>query len=366
MHSRRQFLKQAALGTAALALPRMPRRSMRLLILGGTSFTGPHLVRLAIERGHTVTTFTRGLTAPALHGEWFAEAEMLTGDRDGDLSALEGRNWDVVLDNSGRSEDWTRASAELLRNSAELYAYTSSTGVFYPYLGSGMTEATPVALALPEDRQEDGAMRYGVMKAASEQVAREVFGHDRSLIFRPTYIVGPGDRSNRFPYWPARLARGRRVLAPGLPDDPVQFIDVRDLTRWMLDAMEARFAGTWNLAGPGFAMGMRAFLHGAHAAFSSAVEWVYVHDHAFFQEHGIEAYVPWILPVGDNYGSARIDPAKAHASGLTHRPLAQTVADTWAWWQSPAVSQQRRDSLSGERSLMAREAELLAAWQARS
>jgi len=337
--------------------------ALRILILGGTGFLGPHLVRYAISRGHSVTTFTRGRTEPRLFGDLFDQVESLVGDRADNLTALEGREWDAVIDNSGQRVEWTRASAELLKDQVQTYMYTSSTGVYLPYMGDDITEDTEVDLADDPPREQPS---YGVMKALSELEARTAFGDDRTIVVRPTYIVGPGDTTDRFPYWPARLERGGEVLVPGKADDPVQWIDVRDLTEWMIHLIENGESGTYNGVGPASTMGMHAFVHGAHAALSVPVEWVYADDSDFLREHRIGAVIPWIMPVGNNYGTARINRERSVGSGLTYRPLATTVTDILDWWHSDAVPEERRQNMiSGPRSLIAREAEVIRAWRAR-
>jgi 2'-hydroxyisoflavone reductase len=341
-------------------------RALSILILGGTSFLGPHQIAYALERGHSVTTFTRGQTRPTVHAELYDEVESLIGDRESDLSALEGRNWDAVIDNSGRQVEWTRASAELLRDRAERYLYTSSTGVYYPYHTAWADESAPVVLEWPEglDREREGSYAFGIMKANSERVTREVFGEDRSIIVRPTYILGPADRTDRFAYWPVRLERGGEVLVPGNADDPVQWIDVRDVAEWSIRLLENERAGTFNAAGPASPSGMLQFVHGAHAAFGSGVEFVSAHDHDFLQEQGWTVALPWILPLDEHYASARIANDRAREAGLTFRPLATTIRDVYEWWHSDAVDEERRSRLlTHPRSLLVREPELLAAWR---
>jgi 2'-hydroxyisoflavone reductase len=382
---RRDFMKASALAGAALSVGATPGCSptpesdvgadlrevgvadppaaLRILILGGTGFLGPHLVRYAVSRGHSVTTFTRGRTEPRLFGDLFGQVESLVGDRADNLTALEGREWDAVIDNSGQRVEWTRASAELLKDQVQTYMYTSSTGVYLPYMGDDITEDTEVDLADDPPREQPS---YGVMKALSELAARRAFGDDRTIVVRPTYIVGPGDTTDRFPYWPARLERGGEVLVPGKADDPVQWIDVRDLTEWMIRLIENGESGTYNGVGPASTMGMHAFVHGAHAALSVPVEWVYADDYDFLREHRIGAVIPWIMPVDDYYGSARINRERSVASGLTYRPLARTVTDIREWWHSDAVPEERRQNMiSGPSSLIAREAEVIRAWRAR-
>jgi 2'-hydroxyisoflavone reductase len=272
MTTRRQFIKTGlAVGGAALAgcarpaaeamraavSPR-PQTKLNLLILGGTGFIGPHLVRRAVERGHAVTIFTRGRRSPDLP----AQVERLVGDRNGQLSALEGRRWDAVIDDSATNPEWVRMSTELLKDSGQ-YLFTSSTGVYYPYLTLGIDESVAPRLEVVDPK--DGSETYGVAKAQCERQVQRVFG-EHATVVRPTYIVGPGDTSDRFPYWPVRLARGGEVLAPGKRDDPVQFIDVRDLAAFMVTLVEGRRGGIYNVAGPKSRMTMPQFLEGARAA----------------------------------------------------------------------------------------------------
>jgi 2'-hydroxyisoflavone reductase len=384
---RRDFLKNAAAagGALTLALPARGAASSRaepsldgtyapaaaahpldILILGGTTFLGPHQIRYALERGHSISIFTRGQTRPTVHRELFGEVEHLIGDRNDDLTALEDRSWDAVIDNSGRRVEWTRDTAQLLEDRVEIYVYTSSTGVYLPYLGDDLTEDTQLVLEDPPEVPEERRPTYGVMKSLSEIEARTAFGDDRAIIVRPTYIIGPADPTNRFPYWPVRLQRGGEVLVPGKGHDRVQFVDVRDLTEWMIRLIENRTAGTFNAAGPASPMGMHAFVHGVHAATSSAVSWVMVPDYDFLEAHEVQYAIPWLMPVGDYVGSARINHDRAVASGLTFRPLALTSMDTLEWWFSDAVTAERRQGLLEDpRSLMQREAQIIADWKAR-
>lgn len=339
-----------------------------ILILGGTSFLGPHQIAYLQSRGHSVSIFTRGQTRPTIYKAAYREVEQLVGDRDGDLSALRGRRWDAVIDNSGQRVAWARDTARLLQDQVELYLYTSSTGVYYPYLGSDIDETTKVVLEAPvtADGDSAGEYSYGVMKANSEREVLAAFGADRAIIVRPTYIMGPADGTDRFTYWPVRLARGGEVMVPGQADDPVQYIDVRDLTGWMVRLIENHTAGTFNAVGPVSATGMHRFVFGAHAAFASAATFVPIEDYAFLREHRVGYSIPWIMPIGDNAGSARVSNHKAIEHGLTFTPLADSVRDIYDWWHSDAVTDERRTNLtSGPRSLMAREAEILSAWNAR-
>jgi len=381
MINRRNFISSsivAGLGaTVANALPvsvlstsRMKTESnhpLNILILGGTSFLGPHQIAYALERGHTISTFTRGRTVPTIHQDLFDQVESLVGDRENDLEALRGRKWDAVIDNSGRRVSWTRDSAALLKDSVDQYLYTSSTGVYYPYLTEDIGESQHLVREVPAGLDEVRSMEYGygVMKANSEVEVTKAFGADRTIVVRPTYMMGPADRTDRFTYWPLRLARGGEVMVPGKTNDPVQYIDVRDVAGLMIRLIEQRLAGTFNAVGPPSATDMQAFVHGAHSVFSSAAEFIVVDDYEFLSQHGIHDSVPWIMPTKENYGSARINSDWGIENGLTHTPLADSVRDIYEWWHSGAVSSERmQNMISGPNSLMAREAELLKAWAA--
>ncbi len=337
---------------------------LNILILGGTSFLGPHQIAYALNRGHSISIFTRGRTEPTIYKKLFKKVEHLVGDRANDLEALKGRKWDAVIDNSGRRVQWTKDSAELLKENVPLYLYTSSTGVYYPYLGSNIKEETKLVLKVPEGINEEQSMEYGygVMKANSEIEAKKIYGEDRCIIVRPTYMMGPADRTDRFPYWPERLSRGGEVLVPGKADDPVQYIDVRDVAEWMIRLIENENAGTFNAVGPASATGMHAFVYGAHAAFNSKASFVMVDDYDFLMKHKVPYSIPWIMPTGDNYGSARVNIDHGVANGLTYRSLAQSVMDIHEWWHSDAVSEERRTKMVKE-GLMVREKEIIAAWR---
>jgi 2'-hydroxyisoflavone reductase len=359
----------AALGPLGLGSDLGPRHPLNILILGGTSFLGPHQIAYALGRGHSISIFTRGRTEPTVHQRLFNDVEHLIGDREGDLSALRGRSWDAVIDNSGRQVEWATEAAELLRDRVDLYLYTSSTGVYYPYLGADITEDTEVVLDVPAgiDEEQFAEYDYGVMKARSELEVRRVFGEARTIVVRPTYIMGPADRTDRFTYWPVRLSLGGEVLVPGRPDDPVQYIDVRDVSHWMIRLIESRTAGTFNAVGPASTTGVQAFVHGAHAAFSTAAEFTSVPDYAFLSEHGVNYAIPWIPPLGNNFGTARASLSRAVANGLTFTPLAESVRDIQEWWHSGVVPEERRVRMETDaRSLMAREPQILAAWRAQS
>lgn len=341
---------------------------LKILILGGTGFLGPHQIAYALQRGHQVTTFTRGKTAPKIHTELFSQVEQLVGDRENNLEALKNRKWDVVIDNSGRKTRWTEDSTNLLKDNARYYLYTSSISVFYPFTGNDFTENRSLVLEIPKNAsaQEKATYEYGVMKATSEVATIDAFGKDRSMIVRPTLIVGPGDRTDRFPYWLARLEKGGDIIIPGALDEPVQYIDVRDLAGWMIRLLENKAAGTYNASGPGFHMSTNAFVHGIHASYNSAVNYIQIDDLAFLRDNAIVGIQPWVIQLPEYAGMSKADNSKAMANGLRFRPLSETVQATKEWWYSSAVSQERRDNiLTGERSFMKREKDILAKWKSR-
>lgn len=339
---------------------------LNILILGGTSFLGPHQIAYAMNRGHSISIFTRGKTKSTIHKKLYKEVEHLVGDRADNLEALKGRKWDAVIDNSGRQVQWTKDTAELLEPNVGLYLYTSSTGVYYPYLGKDTPEKTELVRAVPENTNEEEQMEYGygVMKANSELAAKKAFGENRTIILRPTYMIGPADRFNRFIHWPVRLSQEGEIVVPGKSKDPVQYIDVRDVAAWMIRLIEKKVAGTFNAVGPAHSTGMHAFVFGAHAAFSSDASFVMIDDYEFLKTQKIPYLIPWIMPTGNNAGSALINNKLAKTNGLTFTPLAQTIRETYEWWHSEAVPEERRNKfMNNPKSLISREKEIIEAWK---
>ncbi len=374
--NRREFLKTSMAIGLAPALSSNPLqqliginksdKKLKILILGGTSFLGPHQIAYALERGHKVSIFTRGKTIPKIHQDLFSKVEKLVGDRENNLEALKNRTWDVVIDNSGRKTKWTEDTARLLVDHVGFYMYTSSISVYYPFTGNDFSESRNLVTEIPADAKEEEkpTYEYGVMKATSEVATINIFGAKRSIIVRPTLIVGPGDRTDRFPYWLARLEKGGDVIIPGGKDEVVQYIDVRDLAEWMIRLLEHKAAGIYNGSGPGFKMTTNNFVHGIHANFNSPVNYIQIDDFDFLKENNIIAIQPWVIQLPDYAGMSKSDNQKAIAADLQFRPLSETVKATKEWWYSDAVTQERRDNiLSGKNSLMKREKEILEKWQ---
>jgi len=335
-----------------------PRRALRILILGGTGFIGPHQVRYARERGHALTLFNRGRTAPEL----FPGIEQLRGDRAaGDLDALRGREWDVVIDNSSSNPQWTRDSAQLLKDSAGQYVFISTQSVYASRAEIGIEETAPVGRPdLPKDEWSG----YGPSKALCEEEAERAFP-GRATIVRPSLIVGPGDTTDRWTYWVVRTHRGGVVAVPGTPKDPMQFIDARDVSEWVIRVCENGTAGIFNAVGPGSPLTSAEMFYGIRAVTPTPVSFVWI-DADFLEEMGIRAWsdMPaWFPPRGSTAGFARMSNARAVAAGLTFRPLAVTAGETLEWFLSEP-SDRQNDLRSGMNP--GREERLLAAWRVRN
>jgi 2'-hydroxyisoflavone reductase len=338
-------------------------RSMKVLVLGGTSFLGPAQVSYLLERGHAVTLFNRGRTNPDL----FPGVERLVGDRSTtELDALRGREWDAVIDNSATVPRWVRESAGLLADHAGRYLYVSSISVYSDNSIVGMSEDAPVHQLDDPDTEDVFGANYGGAKALCEQYARDAFG-DRATVVRPGLIVGPRDGTDRFTYWPLRVDRGGEILAPGNPADPVQFIDVRDLGEFMVRLVENGTSGDFNATGPlarPLEIGEMIYGIKAVSAVPSTVTWVPAEFLAAQQVRAWQDMPAWIPPQPGMEGFSQIDVSRAVSAGMTFRPLAVTAEDTLAWtrsWSEERKEAPLRFGLSAER-----EAAVLAAWHARS
>lgn len=339
-----------------------PQRSLRMLILGGTGFIGPHMVRYAVERGHRVSIFTRGRSEARI-----PDVEALVGDRNGDLQALEGRIWDVVMDNNagtGRAPWWVQDTATLLGDAVERYYFVSTRSVYAAYDRVPMTADAPTHTIRSAGADPDAeSFPYGLAKAEAERRVLSLVGPERTGIFRPGLIIGPGDETDRFTYWPVRLARGGEVLAPGDGSDPVQIIDVRDLVEWMVRMAEAGEAGTYNCVGPRVPRPIGEMVAGIQAVTNQDVVFTWVATD-WLLEQGVRPYadLPVWRPSEQGPGFARFDLSGEVARGLTFRPLARTTADTLAYHASRP--EERRASLRAGLS-PEEEADLLRRWHAR-
>jgi 2'-hydroxyisoflavone reductase len=365
---RRNFvLTSLGVAAASLAFGRssVARAKLKILVLGGTRFLGPHVAEQALARGHSVTFFNRGRTNPGV----LPQVERIQGDRNGELDGLKGRSWDVVIDTSGYVPRHVRLSAELLRARVPHYVFISTVSV-YASFASANDEGSPVGRLEDETVEKVDGATYGPLKALCESAARAVYGPDHTTILRPGLIVGPDDNTDRFTYWPARAARGGPLAAPNSPGDPVQVIDVRDLAEFTLRAVEHRTAGVFNtLSPPGrFTIGdvVNESIVAARgiAKPEAAPEAVWIPTE-FLAEQKVAPWsdMPvWAPSVGEEAGFALVSAERAMSAGLNIRPMAETVAATLRWHlQRPEAERDKlKAGLSPER-----EAALLAAWQAR-
>ena len=368
--TRRHFIKLSAAAGGGLGLGIRSTRlfgensvkPLRILILGGTGFTGPYQVRYALSRGHKVTTFNRGKTHP---GELPSEVEQLIGDRNGQLDALKDRQWDVAIDNPTTLPEWVRNAGQILKGNVGHYAFISTISV-YADTSKGVDETGPLARYDGPDPYKEtleamrasGYKTYGPLKALSEKEAQKWFP-GKTLIIRPGLIVGPGDETDRFTYWPVRIDRGGEVLAPGNPNDPVQFIDARDLAEWTIRMVENRETGIYNATGPAKPLGIGKMLDEIKDALNSNAKFTWV-PADFLKQQNVEAWSNMPVWAGDELGLARTNINRALAKGLTFRPLAETARDTLAWFKSLPQDRQSKihAGLTAER-----EAEVLTAWK---
>jgi nucleoside-diphosphate-sugar epimerase len=326
---------------------------MRILIIGGTAFVGRHIAQAAADRGHDLTLFHRGKTGADL----FPQATHLSGDRDADLSALSAGSWDATVDVCAYFPRQVRSLAAALRGRGGRYVFISSVSAYSPSVPAGYDESAPLAEIGDPDATEITDANYGGLKVACEQAGTELFGPETTII-RPTYVIGPYDKSYRFTWWVDRIARGGTVLAPGDPADPVQLIDARDQGTWIVSLLERSVTGTFHAvnAAPPFGFGdMLAAIAAEVAPAGTQLTWA---DSDFLRRAGVDGAALPLWDEGDA-GAANMntaDPAAAFAAGLTPRPLRETVADIHAEARAPGAGR------PGVGISADREAELLARW----
>ena len=364
--TRRSFLTSVAAAGAALPLsaaegPFAPRtKPLKILVLGGTKFLGPHFVKQALAKGHEITLFNRGKTNPGM----FKDLESLRGDRDkSELDALRGRSWDAVLDTSGYVPRQVAEVANLLKDQVAHYQFISTISVYGSFGQRPENVNEEAAVTTITDEVNDGIQtirqsfrHYGATKARCEAAAEAAMPGRVSNI-RPGLIVGPLDSSDRFTYWPVRLDRGGEVLAPGDPDGHSQFVDVRDLAAWMLQCIERNVTGIYNAVGFAGRTSLAEVLSACKCATSCDAQLTWVSEE-FLKENRVRAYsqMPLWIP---REGRRMVANQKAMAKGLAFRPIADTVRDTLAWAKSERGDKPYRAGLRA-----APEKELLAKWHA--
>ncbi len=329
---------------------------MHLLILGGTRFVGRYIVEAAQAAGHEVTLFNRGRSNPRL----FSDVETLIGDRDGDLAALEGRQWDAVVDTSGYVPRVVRDSAELLADAAPHYTFISTISVYDDSLSPDAGEDAALQTLEDETVEEIAGGTYGALKVLCENVVQELYP-DGALVIRPGLIVGPHDPTDRFTYWPVRVAEGGQVLAPGVASKPVQFIDVRDLGEWIMRMVEARATGIYNATGPAGGLPLGEVLAACRKVTHSTAQFEWVEEE-FLLEHDVQPFteMPLWIPGQQGLALGTINIQRALIAGLKLRKVEETVEDTLEWAQTLPDDHEWRAGMDRKR-----EAELLQAWYAR-
>jgi 2'-hydroxyisoflavone reductase len=326
---------------------------MRILVLGGTVFLGRFLVEAALNRGHEITLFNRGQHNPDL----FPQIEKLRGDRSEDLSALHGRRWQATIDTCGFVPRVVAASARLLSGAIDHYTFISTLSVYAEDAPAGANEHAPTGTLADGSVEEITAETYGPLKALCEQAA-EAAMPGRVLAIRPGLIVGPFDPSDRFTYWPRRIARGGEVLAPGRPERRVQFIDVRDLADWVIRLVESGNTGIYNATGPDYPLSMGKTLEACREETGAAAKFTWVEDEFLLKQQVIPyTEIPLWVPESMTPSFDKFDCSKAFAAGLAIRPLADTIRDTLAWDASRPAGTIHSSGLAPER-----EARLLEAW----
>jgi 2'-hydroxyisoflavone reductase len=365
--NRREIIKAGLLGSAAVAagLPQIANaaekqtevKPLNILVLGGTGFLGPHMVREALRRGHTVTLFNRGRTNNTL----FPDLQTIKGDRDNGLDGLKGQSWDAVVDNSGYVPRLVEDSARLLADHTDRYVYTSTVSVYADFKVKN-DESSPLATIEDEGIEEVTNETYGALKALCEKRAASEIAAERLTIIRPTFVCGPGDSSDRFTYWPVRARKGGQMIWPGTPDDVIQIVDVRDLASFTIDCVDHNISGIYNAVNPEGKYKMNDMLADCRAVSASKFQPIWISE-AFAYERGLIAKgkLPIWEPKGGELGGAEpISGLAARNAGLRNRPERETVRDVLAWWDTLSVERQNnmKAGMSAER-----EAEEIAAWK---
>jgi 2'-hydroxyisoflavone reductase len=322
-------------------------KSLRLLILGGTKFVGRHMTEAALARGHDVTLFNRGAT----NAELFPNASKIRGDRDGGLGALDDQTWDAVIDVNGYLPRLVRDSTERLETRAGRYVFISTLSVYADFSSDGQTEEAPLAQLSDPAVEEVNGDTYGGLKALCERAVESAFP-DRNLILRLGYVVGPYDPTDRWTYYVRRVSQGGEMLVPGAPDQPIQFIDARDIAAFLLGLLEQRTRGIYNVTGPAAQLTWGEFLETARQVSSAETQFVWASE-AFLDAREVPQDTFPLFAPGAARGIMTFDNRRALKAGLKFRPLAETIRDTLAWDRAAGTPQSGPDR--------AREAALLQA-----
>jgi 2'-hydroxyisoflavone reductase len=348
--NRRDLIRLVAAAGAASALTPLglfaqggsasPSRPLRILFLGGTGFIGPHMVQRALDRGHTVTLFNRGNNA-----DEFPDLEQLLGDRDGKLGALEGRQWDAVVDTSGYVPRHVDDSARLLAaGGTPHYLFISTVAVYDKFDTPGMDESAPLATLADPTVEEVTGETYGALKVLCEQAVLRHYPEAHTIL-RPTYIVGPGDHTDRFIYYIDRPLAGGRMPVPGPQSLAINYVDVRDLAEFTIRSLEERINGIYNMVNAPGGTTFGDVMRESRAASGAYLGLVWI-TAEFMREHGLE----WQFPMSPNPlespANGHLSQAAAIAQGFTNRPFAETVKATYDWWMAqPAERRQKKQDV---------------------
>ncbi len=363
MTNRRNFIKNASLTglvTATLPISNLLSASpskLNILVLGGTGFLGPHTVQAAIDRGHTVTLFNRGKTNPEL----FSDLEKIKGDRNtDDIKKLAGRKWDAVIDTSAYYPRSVNMAMEVLKENVGQYLFVSTISVYADWSKVNMDETSNVGTIEDQTTEEITGQSYGPLKALCEQAAEKHMPGKVSNI-RPGLIVGPRDKTDRFTYWPVRIKKGGKILAPGSGSDFIQYIDVRDLGEWMVHCLEKNIVGIYNAQSNGADITIKQLLDTCVRVLNPKAELVWVATD-FLEKHEVAAWqeMPtWIPPKDEYAGSGTMSSKKAYANGLKERKMETVIKDCYQWFASLPQERQAkvRAGISSEK-----EAKVLKAW----
>lgn len=328
---------------------------MRILIVGGTRFVGRAMSVAALERDHDLTLLHRSMTVdPAL-----ADAEHLRADRDGDLSVLAGREFDATIDVCAYIPRQVNTLAEALGDRGGHHVFVSTMSVYADTDEPGLDEDSTLQKLDDPTTEEVTGETYGGLKVLCEKEAKDRYGADHLTVIRPTYVIGPHDHTGRFTWWVRRIARGGEVLAPGPADAPIQVIDARDQADWTIRLVEKQQAGYYNAITPTPPFGFGDLLDATVRAVGpddTSLTWP---DPTWLKEQGETHQSLPLWTEGVHEWTLAADPARAIASGLSPRPLAQTVSDTWQWIQDEQPPMVPGWGISEER-----ENALLAAWAA--
>lgn len=366
MSNRREFIKAGVIGGAALsagllgsapATAKAKSGPKEILVLGGTGYIGPHMVREALRRGHSVTLFNRGRTNNTL----FPDLETIKGDRDGGLDGLKGRSWDAVIDNSGYVPRHVQDSARLLSPNVGYYLYISTVAVYADF---NDVKAEDAALATIEDEtiEEVNGETYGALKALCEHRVAGEIDDDRMSIVRPTYICGPGDHTDRFTYYPVRATKGGAMAWPGSPSHAMSIIDVRDLANFVIDSVDGQITGTYNAATPPEFTSFGEFLEDSVAVTMAEIEPVWLDDGFIAQNEARDLFPIYFPAEGDDAARFGFSAERAKQAGMQYRPVRETIRDLMTWWNT---LDDERVANARFRLSQDREAELIAAFRAR-